>query len=480
MTKLILIPFLSLFLSTPNSVHINHAPGESPEINFIYFSESGIDLDQISKGHAGEGWLLYYLPGHDYGHPSLVVHLLKQTEYSTAIAEVFGSPPGLNYVPIRIEANTVTLEQSLKPAITMMAPDGWWQKNGVTNYNLEVQIYGPIYAMWGGGYDQKFGPQGSTALIEPGELGVQIRIKDINRDGIPDWELRSLVPEFPGRADYRSNYAERKCDSPVKFDLGVSPLWPFVAIEGSFEQLPGQLRPPIVLDWQAGKITHFSELVTVRNQNCSYSFYTIEPLEIGELNKVNFEAPLAFYDLSSQGNGYPNLILRTEHYPAGDRWFNQSSRDFETVRYSWRNAIGDRRWDYKVEVAGFHPYEFQTSIAGGLLMVDAMPYERFPQWVIEHQWPVVTFVDTQGSTDHSSEGIYTWSPRQLGDAYLRGEDELPNPDAFSTIRQGWRGEYRHTKNLRPKLYLSPIDNNLHLLGADAGLLSLENGLILRE
>jgi hypothetical protein len=477
---LILIPFLSLVLSTPNSIHINHTLNKSPEINLLFFSDSGIDLNQISEGRVGEGWLLYYLPGHDYGNPSLVVYLLKQTTSSPAIAELYGSPPGLNYVPVRIEANEVTFEKSIKPTITITAPDGWWQKNGVINYNLEVQIYGPIYAMWGGGYDQKFGPQGWTALIEPGELGVQIRIGDINRDGIPDWELRSLLAKLSGRGDFRSNYAERKCDSPIELDLGVSPLWPFVAFDGSYEQLPGRLRPPIVVDWQAGKITHFSELVTVRNQNCSYSFYTIEPLEIGELNRVNFEAPLASYDLSGQGIGYPNLILRAEHYPAGDRWFNQSRRDFETIRYSWRNAIGDSRWDYKIEVAGFYPYEFKTPIAGGLLIVDAPSYEHLPLWVIERQWPMVTFVDTQGSLGHSSEGIYAWSPRELGDSYLRGEVDIPNPDAFSEIRQGWRGEFRYSKNLRLKLYISPIDNNLHLLGADAGILRLENDLILRE
>ncbi len=477
--RLIFISFVCLLLSIPNSNRNNHAPSTSPGFDFLFFSDSGIKLKQLSEGQAGEGWIFYYAPGSTYELPSLVVNLVKKDSSSPAVADVYESPLGLNHVPIRVEDDTVIFERSLEPAIKMIAPDGWWLKNGITNYNLVVQIFGPIYAMWGGGYERESGPQGWTALIEPEELGVQIRIGDNNRDGIPDWELRSLVPEFPGRGDYRSNYAERKCDTPTIVDHGVSPLWPFIATEVSYEQPPGQFRPPIVVDWRAGKITHFSELVTVRNQNCSYTLYTINPLAINKFNKVNFEAPIAAYDLSGQGNGYPNLILRTERYPAGDRWFNQSSRDFETIRYSWRNSIGDRRWDYKVEVAGFHPFESQTYIAGGLLMVDTPTYEELPQWVIKHKWSVVTFVDTQGSPEHSSEGIYAWSPRQLSDEYLRGETEFPDPDAFSKIQVGWRGEYQFTKELAPRLYVSPIDNNLHLLGAEAGIQNLRNSMILR-
>jgi hypothetical protein len=478
-TKLNIILFIFLFLSIPISNQHKPTPITNRSIDVQFFSDSGIELKQLSEGKSGEGWLLYYAPGTNNEYPILVVNLFKEDAQSPAIAEIYMSSTSLNYIPIRVEADRVTLNQSHKPAIKMIAPGGWWQKNGITNFNLEVLIYGPIYAMWGGGYDRTSGPLGWTALIDPQELGVQISVGDKNRDGIPDWELRSIVPKFRGRGDYRSNYAERKCDSPIKIDNGVSPLWPFVATKGDYEQPPGQLRPPIVVDWRTGKITHFSELVTVRNQNCSYAFYTINPLEIERINKVNFEAPIATYDLSRQGNGYPNMLIRTERYPAGDRWFNQSSVDFETIRYSWRNAVGDGRWDYKIEVAGFHRYESQTSIAGDLLAIDAPSYEQFPQWVIERKWPVVTFVDTLGSLDRSSEGIYAWSPRQLGDEYLRGEAELPNPDAFSTIQPGWRGEYQHTKNLHPKLYLSPIDNNLHLLGAEAGIQNIGNSTILR-
>ena len=433
---------------------------QDPVIHTIFVSPSGISLEQLSAGQGGEGWLLYYLPEQGLEQPRLVVHLTRPVGSEQALAEVFDAPPGFNHVPVQFNGEIVSIDPSHKPTVSLTTLDGWWLRDGVINYNLEVQVNGPVFAMWGG--------EVWSGLVALGEPAVQIKARDRDQDGIPDWDLRFMLPPFTGRSYYRGNYVEKKCESPVEIDYGVSPLWPYVASQGGYEQVTGQQRPPIVVDWGKGKITHFSEIVTVRNQNCSHSFYTIEPLKLGQLNRVDFEAPYSFYDLSGEGVGYPNLILRTEHFPAGDYWFNRPSTDFETIRYSWRNAIGDWSWDYKVEVLGFYPYDFQIPLADGLLQVDSPPYEQFPRWVIEREWPVVTFVDTQGTNSHSSEGIYEWSPRQLGDAYIRGETESPNPNPFYRIREGFRGEYRTLRKLAPLLYLSPVDSQLHLLGAQGG------------
>jgi len=475
-----------LFLSSPVL-----AQGSLLKVDHVEFRYLGeVSLEQLSSGRAGQGFLLYYPSQHGHELPSLVVRLSKQPESEVAVAEVFGAPPGMSYVPVRISNNTVTLDQMLSPTITIQALGGWWMRDGLVNYNLDIQVNGPVYAMWGGGYDPESGPFGWTAGIKAGEPAASIEVRDPGLEGVPKWDLRSLLPSFPGEAYYRSNYAERKCKTPLEIDLGVSPLWPFVAWTGGYEQPNGALRPPIVVDWQKGKITHFSELVTVRNQNCSYSLYSITSLVPGEMNQPNFETPFAFYDLSGQGEGYPNLILRTERFPARDPWSigldlkaqrgQPVPKDFETVRYSWRNAVGDGFWDYQIEVLGFHPYTFTTPIAGERISIDAPAHEHFPQWVIEQNWPIATFIDTEGNSYKSSEGLYDWTPREVGIGYILGWEGASDPWAFSEIRDGFRGEYRFENNLPPRLYLSPIDNRLHLLDAEGGLWNIGESLVLRE
>jgi hypothetical protein len=444
------------------------------EVRFI----GDTSLEGLSRGESGEGSLLYMRPGADSDRPALVVRLSRQPGADLAVAEVFDAPPGQNYVPINIRGDRLILDPSLTPTIAIKALGGWWTRDGMVNYNLDIQVNGPIYAMWGGGYDVKTGPSSWTALIKPGEPAVNIKVRDPNQEGIPKSDLRSLLPAFPGHGYYRTNYAERKCSSPLNIDRGVAPPWPYVAQVGEFEQPVGKLQPPIVVDWEKGRITYFSELVTVRNQNCSYSLYSLNSLTPGTVNQPNFETPFAFYDLSGQGNGRPNLILRTERYPAGDPWFT-NTHDFQTIRYSWRETVGDWRWDYKIEVLGSHPYTFQTSIAGGDIVIDAPDYESFPRWVIERNWPVVTFIDTEDTNYRSSEGIYDWFPREIGEGYVFGQDERVDPKAFSAITAHLRGEYRYTQNIRPGLYFSSLDNRLHLIGAEGGVWSLGEERVLR-
>lgn len=445
---------------------------KSLKISYTFFPVSNITLEKISSGRAGEGYLLYYRSDRGVQKPGIVVHLVRKENSSTALAEIYAAITDKNYVPITIDGNQVRLESDLPPSIIVHAQGGWWIRNRRPNYNLDIQINGPIQATWGGDL--------FTSLIKVGEPAVSIKVRDTDADGIPDWDLRNVIPPFPGRGYIRSNYAQRKCDTPTTLDYGLSPLWPYITSIGSYEQTNGYFRGPIVVDWESGKINYFSELVTVRNQNCGYSFYSLEPVTSSQTNQPNFETPFVLYDLSGQGEGYPNLVMRAERYPVGDPWMPGLDRDYEIIRYSWRNAIGDLRWDYKLEMLGFYPYSSITEIAGGLASIDAPSYESFPLWVVEKSWPVVTFVDAEGTMERSSEGIYEWSPREMGDGYFLGQASTPTPGAFSDIREGYRGEYRSDRSIPPELYVSPIDWRMHLRGAQAGLFNLGKGVYLRE
>lgn len=451
-----------------------------------------VSLEQIAQGAEGVGTLLFYTGQRPDDQPSLVVVFDKPPGSEVAGATVYDVPPGLDYVPVEFGPDTVSFRQALAPALQIVSLDGWWVRDGVISYNLNIEVKGPIYAMWGGGYDPlTASPTSWTALVPHGDPAASIKVRDPQHEGVPLWDLRMLKARVSEtRAYYRINYAERTCSSPTQIDYGVSPLWPYIIDGGGYEQTPGRLRPPIVVDFIRGRVTTLSEIVTVRNQNCSASFYSIKgPPGEGGLIHANFETPFAFYDLSGQGNGYPNLILRSEHYPAHDPWSVNSGaeggairtapREYETIRYSWRNAVGDLRWDYKIEVLGFQPYTFETPIAGGLYTIDAPAYAQFPAWVVDHSWPAVTFIDTEGNSYNSSEGIYDWTPRALGLDYFFGWSDSSTLDAYQEITPGFRGEYRLQKDAPPRLYLSPIDGRLHLKGAEGGLWSLSDGLVMR-
>ena len=438
-----------------------------------------VPLEDLVRGALGRGDLIYYLPERGIEKPSLVVQLNNGSAQITA--KVHDAPEGLDYVPISIQEDRIEFTQPNPAVITLTTEDGTWLHDGNPNYNLEVMISGPIIASW---LADRF-----ASRIAKGENLITILVRDREKDGVPDWDLRRVLPPFEGSGFLRVNYAERTCKTPTNIDKGVSPLWPYVALGGSegFEQPynSNRLVPPIRVDWRRGRVTAFGETVTVRNQKCGYAFYSISPIELGELNSTNFESPFAFYDFSDQETNFPNLLLRTDHFPAQDRWSIglggaalagvPLAVDFSRVRYSWRNDVGDGFWDYKIEVLGFHPYTSETPIGDGIAYIDTPAYADMPSWVVEKNWPVTTFMDAEGNGYRSSEGIYEWAPDELGITYLIGTTETPNLEVFENIRAGFRGEYRYRQDLQPHLYFSSVDNRFHLLGADGGRWDLGGG-----
>ena len=453
---------------------------EQTELRLAVYTLGQSSFTDILTGKSGEAYLLYFTPQNGPERPLLVVHLWKEDTATYAVAEVFETPLRESHVPVGFVDDLPILSETLLPAVRLIALDGWWVREGLTNYNLDITVFGEMAAMWGATPDIKGGPQYNwPSLLGPGEPNAQIVVRDANSDGFPDWDWRTMLPEFPNRGDLRTNYAERTCNSPVAIDPGVSPQWPFVALDGGFEQPTGIFRPPIVVDWETGRIRYFSELVTVRNQNCSYSIYSIERILPGTLNSPNFETPFAFYDLSGEGVGYPNLLLRPQRAIKNEPFILQGNPETQSIRYSWRNEVGDWEWDYKVDVMGHHRYDFETPIADGAALIDAPPYDVYPSWVMGRSWPAVAFVATESTRYRSSEGLYEWSMLGLTEDYFFGWREEPDLSQFQDIRTGLRGEYRLDSMYPPETYLSPIDNRLHLKWAEHGIWRLDDEQIVR-
>lgn len=428
-------------------------------------------VDEVLAGATGEVTLLYYRPETGPEQPALVVRLVKAEGARDAVATVFDAPRSQSHVPVEFVAGYPMVPDSLIPTIALVAYGGWWVHDGLVNYNLDIEVNGPVMTMWSPG-----GVKGWASMLDYGEPNANIILRDIDGDGLADWDWRTMLPELSDRSDYRTAYVERKCSSPLRIEEGPFPGWPFVASDPTlgYEQKSGILRPPIVVDWAAGRVRFFSEVVTLRGQNCSYGLYSLVRVLPDRVNSPDFETPFAFYDLSGQGQSLPNLIVRTGRTIFEQEDTGLATEQMEVIRYSWSNEdVGDLSMDYKIEVLGFHPYDFETPIAGGQASIDAPPYEMFPEWVISREWPAMTFVDSEDVDYLTSEGIYEWAPGDFGSSYFLGYTDSGYEGAFSDIRVGLRGEYRLSTDHQGELYVSPIDNRLHLKWAEGGTWRLD-------
>lgn len=447
----------------------SQASSVAPQIRVRFISLSGVSLRALSHGAVGRGALLYY----QGSTPKLLV-LLSHQARSVARAVVYDNVETATKAEIE-DGQTIGTK-----VIAMQALGGWWVRNGIANYNLVVKLFGPMYGMWGEPTYQ--------GQLRAGELWAVIRTQ-ANRRGVPQWDFRQLVPAFPGEGVLRANYAQRTGPGPLRFVPSVSPLWPYVAYSGYFTQPNGEFVPPIVVDWKTGRVTMFSEIVSVRSENSSYDFYSLTPVRIGQKNTPDFETPWALYDLSGKGQGYPDLLIRTEHYYADDPYSDGVSARLlgspgipkanEDIRYSWADHPGNDLFNYKIDVFGFHPYPGYVPIMNGHTYIKAPSHRAYPHWIIDHRWPLATFVDTNGGGYQTSEGIYDWASR-VSPGYWLGQTTRPNLSEFQTIRTGFRGEYRIGLAHRPRLYISPVDRRLHLLYAQGGLWNLGAGWMVKE
>jgi hypothetical protein len=473
-----------LAVSTANAQNV-HAPDR---VMTRYIGLSGATLAQLSQGATGAGLILYYLESQGPDRPTVVVRLSKTSATSNALAEVYEPFPGSKYLQLTIDNGSPKIDASYNLAITMKSLDGWWVRHGKPSYNLDVQISGPMYAMGGEGFSQESGFTGWASKLHPGEPAVELIVRDPKHTGTPVWDWRTRLPQFQGDAYIGTNYAEEECGTSRQIIPSASPMWPYITTATAYQQPVGKFLPPIGADWKQGKIIYFSELVAVRNQNCSYSINALNTLKGRITNSVDFEAPFAFYDLSGHDLGYPDLIIRSEHYPAQDSWTKYffypqsqvpSPSDLEWIRYTWSYKPGAGLMQYKIDVMGTYPYDSVTSLAGGSLKINAPSYKSFPDWVIHKKWPVVTFVAAEGQPYVSNEGIYEYSSHDAGPPYLLGWESRPTVDSYQIAQAGLRSEYRVSQDTPPHLYLSRLDYRLHLLGAEGGIWDLGNGQVVR-
>jgi hypothetical protein len=232
--------------------------------------------------------------------------------------------------------------------------------------------------------------------------------------------------------------------------------------------------PPIQIDWDLSRIAFVAEIVPSRATDSGWFVYSIIPFERAKVYRGNFEYPFAFYDLDGQRNDVPDLLVRAVTSKAYDPYYLSGTAKEPTamIRYSWKQ-LNRGGWDYSLNLLGRHSTLQSNVRLDEHLSLEIIPYDDYPTWVLDRTWDAITFVESIEGFP-GLEGIHVWSGlNKVRDNYLTGYSDQPPMDEFSSIAQGFRGEYAFGPALSPELYFSPVDRRLHLFGAQGGLWNLD-------
>jgi hypothetical protein len=408
-----------------------------------------------------------------------IVITFSQRAAGALVAELYDDQSGDGEVSATVAPEGEFTVTETGPVVQVTAPDGWWQRDGTVNFNLDIVVDGYIRATFGSVFEEYHRTDGTPE--------VYAHIRDTDRDGRPDLEWRQLYLPFPESWGYRRTEVVVNTEDdepPIRGAL----LWPYLGDTYSDWSQYAKLSyssstPPIDVDWMAGKLTHVAEFVGSRTEPANYFIYSPSRLREGEVSVADFEAPFAYYDLSGGTDPFPTLMIRDVNFGAGDPYMLGGLVPYlvHDIGYVWRYPASRGEfapiWDFKVNLVGTNDYASLVEV--GDLKILTGNYADLPYLVTENGWDLTTFVADEGGRVANSEGIGAWgailehlAPESY--QYVAGLlDELPL-DYFETIRPGYRGEVAPHFGQQARLYMGAVDGKLHLLRADRGIWSIDD------
>jgi hypothetical protein len=382
---------------------------------------------------------------------------------------------------ISIRQGSYSMDPLQKPHLEIRAGRNTWIENGKPVFELT----------------------GREANPTTGEVDWEIRVEEAE-PGVPEWITRiSARPDDPEFGDPLFG-ATVRADESVEFEMAepLIPTWPYLSGPDS-EGHWGRIQP-----------IYFSHETRTIEQNWT-GFHIAGMYQINSLTmppETNFESPFAFYRFDDSAGRHANLVVRSDIWPAGDRSGPPPYHQQRTaVRMTWTERQYDQ-WRYSITVNGQHAHE--DSVMIGDTEIIAVPFDEYPRWITSRDWPAVSFVEAIDG-EGGSEGIYEYSVEDNYPVfeYVGGLRPIPPVDpmvvpelmspltvedlehdplatlhspyldfpAIHPLRlsEGFRGEFSLDYEGRPELYVSPVDNRVHLLNADEGIWNLGDGQVLR-
>lgn len=434
---------------------------------------------------------------------------------ATTFAHIFvdqNSDATVNYVIeennlIVTEGATSIFPSETLPSVTMTVQGDWYLPNGLLNWNIQIttdgqniykylpyriELIGIITSVW----DRYFSLDGNVDTIW--------EFHDTDLDGIPEYGLWRLMAEVPRTSGAARSWlwVNKGINSP---SILPNPtfwmyLYPKDVLLETLPVVDTTLLAPTAnlpsgsnyfdqqiffeMDWESAKFS--PPIFQGYPIEDGFHVHTLQRLEKGISNYVNFENIQAYYDLAQDVDGAPELHIRHRYYEAGDFFGGNLAEPVNEIRWSWNQwNTNEGGWHYKIGLAGRHAVDQMVSLPD--FSFYGIDRDILPEWVSQREWDQATFIATEGVNYLSTEGIYQWGPVEsllnadegISDnlqmsRYLAGEIEGNPRTSFSSIQPGLRGEFAPELFAQPWLYFSPIDRKLHLKGAEYCIWQLDN------
>jgi len=411
---------------------------------------------------------------------SLILHFHEEAD--GLVADLYDDGDGDGQVHYGLQGSTpIVTENNGTWSLRVIARDGWWTQGDTVNFNLDLLVDGVMKAAYVD--DLRLPLANAGRLSTDGTVDHEVYVRDLDRDGKPDYEWRQNrypLPEDPRVSGHvRTEIsANTQGDEPL-FQEGV--FWPLLSRQvGSYIKGRGG-PPPIQVDWGNASIVQIAEFVMSSIEPGNYRIYSRVRVLEGETTTTEFENPFAMYDLAHAGDGYPDLNIRFSIIPPfANEAAGLNATPVNDIQYAW-DQYHMQHWDYQVGLAGRQTIDEVVQFPE--FSVRVVPYGQLPEWVTSQTWDVATFVQVEKSPFYNSEIVWEWNTSIGSDAvrreYLAGISDTPPVDDFTDLQAGFRGEYAFDYDSRPVLYFSPVDSKLHLLGAHAGIFRLDENRTIR-
>ena len=422
----------------------------------------GVATAEESLARASGVWLIDAFTD---GSINLAIQFARDDAH--LIARVYHDADGDGRIAYEMVDGGVRLTETPTPTLTIRAAGQWWQRDGLVNFNLRIEVDGPIVSLFG---DESPGYPATTvgSYRTDGAVDATIQVYDTAGSGRPSVEIRQGYFRASDSAGVGRTHIMFSQDS-VWFPFDPHPLFPYLGDPGYGIVLPYQRGlAPIQVDWQRSRIVAVGEFVPSRATNAGGFIYSLLRIEPGS-PRANFENPFLFYDLARRGDGYPDLQIRIQHSVPHDPYAPEFARgryprSTQDVRYSW-DQNHDFSWDYKLNLFGKH--EMDSAVRFGELDVLTVPYDDAPYWVTNRSWDAAWFLEAPPGGVTTAEGIYEGYPSAELIKYATGyRDELPPGECDAPL--GFRMECNFELQRRAMLYLSAVDRKLHLQHAREG------------
>jgi len=451
------------------------APSIDP--NWVYPTTPNEPLPELLNGY----WIFDVNAD---GSPNLIVQF-SQGANGEAIADFYTDLNGNGQIDLISARNDELLISEPSP-IQLVAPDGWWTRGDLTNFNLDMSVDGKIAGSFS--ISLVYGTQYWDAVTTDGKPEFLIHVRDLDRDGRPDYEWRQIELDAPEETGYRRteiNYNTQDDEGAIEIFL----FWRFLGVfTGEYVKLVyGESVPPIQVNWQTGQVGMISEFVSSRTNAGNFFVYSTYRLDDNpsEPSIADFEAPFAFYNVTGIQPVVPDLLIRTAYNPPQSVYFVDGDTDPETTNssaleeliYAWRYPVEQDTsqgpiWDYNLSIGGRHEYTGVVSIPPLLFIIP--PYAELPNWVINNPWDVASLSANEGANLRDTEAGPRWNVIEgiipLASLYLMGSiTESPFASRFTNVEAGMRVEMVPALQQQLWLYIDSLDGKLHLQKTQFGM-----------